>query len=143
MNIRAVSRWALVAVLAAGISAAFLAREVATQARARGLKLHYPLIGAAAYTAQLIWHGGLSGSAPLKVNEANHFLSDLIGKVSLHDTVLRPMNIVACGFLLITVPFLVAAMTPKPENTLEPSDLKPSEKILNTTSAESGRDLGA
>jgi uncharacterized protein DUF4124 len=32
MNIRAVSRWALVAVLAAGISAAFLAREVRAQA---------------------------------------------------------------------------------------------------------------
>ena len=104
------------------IAASLLAREVAVQAKSRGVKLHYPLIGAAAYTAQLIWHGGLSGTAPLKVNEANHFLFNLIGKVPFSQTVLTPMNLVACAILLAVVPFVVAAMTPKPETTIEASD---------------------
>lgn len=104
------------------IAAALLAREVVVQARTRGLKLHYPLIGAAAYTALLIWHAGLSGSAPLVVNGKTHFLSALIGQVSLRQTVLTPMNLIACGLLLATVPFIVAAMTPAPERSVEASD---------------------
>ena len=120
------------------IAASLLAREVAIQAKSRGMKLHYPLIGAAAYTAQLIWHGGLSGSAPLKVNEAKppHFLFDLIGQVPLSQTVLTPMNLTACAILLASVPFIIAAMTPKPENCLEASDETLAERNAATYVAD-------
>lgn len=95
------------------ISAALLAREVAAQAKARGMKLHYPLLGAAGYTSLLIWHGGTSGSAPLLVNTPGHFLDKEIGLVPLNETIFNPMNFIACGVLLFTVPFILAAMTPK------------------------------
>jgi short-chain fatty acids transporter len=97
------------------LAAAVLAREVAQQARARGTVLHYPLLGAAAYTALLIWHAGLSGSAPLSVNSGTHFLFKQIGRIGLDQTVFTPMNLGACALLLVTVPWLIAALQPRAE----------------------------
>jgi len=95
------------------ISAALLARETAAQAKSRGIVIHYPLLGAAGYTSLLIWHGGLSGSAPLIVNTPKHFLEAQVGLIPLTETVLTPMNFVACGLLLCTVPLLLARATPQ------------------------------
>ena len=67
------------------IFGALLARKVAEHAQANSIPLNYPLIGAAGYTGMMVWHGGISGSAPIKVSEAGH-LKDLmsgIGKESL------------------------------------------------------------
>ena len=43
------------------IAGALLARKAAISGRLRGIKIHFPLVAAAGYTGQLIWHGGLSG----------------------------------------------------------------------------------
>ena len=67
------------------IFGALLARKVAEYAQANSIPLNYPLIGAAGYTGMMVWHGGISGSAPIKVSEAGH-LEDLmtgIGNESL------------------------------------------------------------
>ena len=69
------------------IFGALLARKVAEYAQARGIPLNYPLIGAAGYSGLMVWHGGISGSAPIKVSEEGH-LWDLmagIGKSDLMD----------------------------------------------------------
>src|SRR5699024_10636922 len=42
-----------------------LAREIAVQARERGMKVHFPLLVAAGYSGYVIWHMGYSGSGPL------------------------------------------------------------------------------
>lgn len=77
-------------------------------ARSLGEKLqnsvNYPLLGAAAYAGMMVWHGGLSGSAPLKVNEAGHFLEASIGRIDLGHTTFSPMNLTATALLLILVP---------------------------------------
>ncbi|MGB5237629.1 MAG: TIGR00366 family protein [Flavobacteriaceae bacterium] len=54
------------------IFGALLARKVAEYAQARNIPLNYPLIGAAGYTGLMVWHGGISGSAPIKVSEKGH-----------------------------------------------------------------------
>ena len=54
------------------IFGALLARKVAEYAQAREIPLNYPLIGAAGYTGLMVWHGGISGSAPIKVSEEGH-----------------------------------------------------------------------
>ncbi len=54
------------------IFGALLARKVAEYAQARDIPLNYPLIGAAGYTGLMVWHGGISGSAPIKVSEQGH-----------------------------------------------------------------------
>lgn len=52
------------------VGGAFLAREIGRTFQKRGTPLNYPLVGAAAYLGLLVWHGGLSGSAPLAVASA-------------------------------------------------------------------------
>ena len=54
------------------IFGALLARKVAEHAQKNGIKLNYPIIGAAGYTGLMVWHGGISGSAPIKINEDGH-----------------------------------------------------------------------
>lgn len=85
---------------------AIFARKVGEQFSQRKLPLNYPLIGAAAYCGLMLWHGGLSGSAPLKINETNHFLVDSIGVISLDKTIFSSMNLVLWLLIFISVPIL-------------------------------------
>lgn len=57
------------------IFGALLARKVAEHAQKKGIKLNYPIIGAAGYTGLMVWHSGISGSAPIKINEDGHIAS--------------------------------------------------------------------
>ena len=61
------------------IFGAILARKVAEAAQLRQFKINYPLVGASGYVGLMIWHGGISGSAPLKVAESGHLASLMVG----------------------------------------------------------------
>ncbi len=86
------------------IFGALLARAVAHSAYASGMKLNYPMIGAAGYGGLMIWHGGLSGSAPLKIAEEGHFLEATIGVIPASETLLSDMNIVVAITTVIAIP---------------------------------------
>jgi short-chain fatty acids transporter len=105
---------------------AILAREVGKSAAARGVRVHYPLLTAAGYTGLMCWHGGFSGTAPLMMTtEANvaRFLGDdlaaEVGTLSLTQTVLSPMNLIATLGMLAIIPALCAALAPRGD---EPSE---------------------
>lgn len=57
------------------IFGALLARKVAEHAQKSNIKINYPIIGAAGYLGLMVWHGGISGSAPIKINEDGHIKS--------------------------------------------------------------------
>jgi len=57
------------------IFGALLARKVAEHAQKNRIKLNYPIIGATGYMGLMVWHGGISGSAPIKINEDGHIAS--------------------------------------------------------------------
>ncbi len=101
------------------VSSALLAREVGRSFAARGIKVHYALLGTGAYTSMLLWHAGLTASAPLLMNTDKNFLSDLpafqgtVSRIPLDQTILAPYNLVACAVLLVIVPPLIVAMHPK------------------------------
>jgi len=95
------------------IVGALLAREVARSARARGVAIHFPLVVAAGFTGLIIWHGGLSGSAPLTVATPGHFLESQIGVVPVTATLLSPLNIALRIALLAAVPLFLALMVPR------------------------------
>jgi short-chain fatty acids transporter len=101
------------------IAGALLAREVAAAAKRRGIAVHFPLVAAAGYIGLLVWHSGLSGSAPLLVNTEGHFLEEEIGAVSLADTIFQPYNLVFVVIILIIAPLLLASMHPKQDSTVE------------------------
>ena len=86
------------------IFSALLARSIAQKAKSKGFKINYSLIVAAAYSGMMIWHGGLSGSAPLKVAENSHFLSHLIGVIPVSKTIFSAMNISLYITFLILIP---------------------------------------
>jgi len=86
------------------ILSALLAQQIGAKAKELNIKLNYPLIGAAAYSGLMVWHGGFSGSAPLKVAEEGHFLFDKIGQISISQTIMSHMNITVIIATLIIIP---------------------------------------
>ncbi len=109
--IAGVIHWGLGAIVGA-----LLGREIARSAYKSGRKLHYPLLGAAAYAGLAVWHGGLSGSAPLKVAESGHFLQELTGVVPMSATVFSSLNLLITGTLLVIIPLLFWALAPRKES---------------------------
>lgn len=95
------------------IVGALLAREIGREARRRGTRIHYPLVVAAGYTGLLVWHGGLSGSAPLRVATAGHSLEAAIGVIPISRTLFSPMNLAVTAFFLVAVPLFLALMAPR------------------------------
>lgn len=102
------------------VGGAILAREVGLRARAKGIAVHYPLLAAAGYTGLLVWHGGLSGSAPLKVTQTKDLVEILgpelgarVGPIPLGRTLGSAGNLVANGLLLALVPFVLVKMLPR------------------------------
>jgi len=109
-----------------------MARKVAEAAQIRGFNINYPLVGASGYVGLMIWHGGMSGSAPLKVAENGHLaglmagtggnasMSELPNLISFSETIFSSFNIILFGILLVVIPFCLYLMakkaTPTPTN---------------------------
>ena len=93
------------------IFGAIFARKVGEHASRKNINLNYPLIGAAGYSGLMVWHGGLSGSAPITVAEQGH-LSSLLSNsdfsfpemISLSETIFSNMNLVISSLLLLFLP---------------------------------------
>ena len=124
------------------IVGALVARDVAMSARRRGVKVHYPILGAAGYTGLLVWHGGLSGSAPLKVTQSKEMVKILgegVAPIPLSATVFSPMNLAIVLSLLICVPLFLAWMHPSAEadvDEINDAQMPPAPPADRETSAK-------
>ena len=121
--VAAVIHWGLGAIVGA-----LLAREIGKHAADRDLPVHYPLLGAAAYVGMAVWHGGLSGSAPLKVSEGDSLAPGL----SLGDLLLSPLNLAVIGSLIFLIPLLLFLLTPK-----SAEEMRPPPNAIRLPTAES------
>ena len=54
----------------------------------------------------MIWHCGISGSAPIKIAEKNHFLAEEMGVISMSETIFSTMNITVILTLLVILPIM-------------------------------------
>src|SRR5699024_10732042 len=61
---------------------------------------------ASAYSGFLLWHGGLSASAPLLIATEGHFLEDLIGVVPATETIFSSFNLFIVIVLIVTLPLV-------------------------------------
>ena len=98
------------------IFGAILARKIGDYSAENNIKLNYPLVGAAGYVGLMVWHSGISGSAPIKVAEDNHLLNlmasrqdsylyaDLPVSLNFDLTVLSNANLITFVVLLVLVP---------------------------------------
>lgn len=103
---------------------------------ARGVTgVDYRLLIASAYSGFVIWHGGLSGSVPLTLATADHFLAARTGVIATGDTIFSTFNLVIVLALFICVPILNRLMMPRPEDTVtvDPALLVDVEFVPDTT----------
>lgn len=124
---------------------ALLAKEMAKKVEGAD----YPLLIAAGYIGFLIWHAGFSGSIPLTIATAGHFMEETMGIVPTSQTIFAVFNIVPMLIIIITMPFLVRAMMPDKDKviTIDPALLveapvaaavdkaaqTPADKLENST----------
>ncbi|MAO01430.1 MAG: short-chain fatty acid transporter [Flavobacteriales bacterium] len=92
------------------IFGAIFSRKVGEYASKKNIKMNYPLIGAAGYSGLMVWHGGISGSAPIKIAEDGHFLVKEMGVISLQETVFSSMNLYVSLFLIIVLPLIMYSL---------------------------------
>lgn len=109
------------------IVGALLAREVGRVCAARGVRAHYPLLVAAGYAGLMCWHGGLSGTAPLKMTTAadveqflGRELAATVNPVPFTETVLALENVVVSGGLWVLVPLLCYLLAPRGDEYVRP-----------------------
>lgn len=97
------------------IAGAVLAREVAVQAREKGMKLHFPLLVAAGYSGFIVWHMGYSGSGPLTAATPDSFLSKALGgqTIPVSSTIFAGWNIAATILVIVVCAVLFWMVSPK------------------------------
>ena len=111
------------------IFGAILARKIGEHAQKNNIAINYPLVGAAGYVGLMIWHGGISGSAPLKVAESNHLrnlmqgisddavLEQLPELVSTYSTIFSWWNLSLFLIVLISIPLALRFLAKHTSNT--------------------------
>ena len=127
------------------IFGAIMARKVAEAAQKNNFKINYPLVGAAGYVGLMVWHAGISGSAPLKAAEKGHlaslfsglenqeFVQHLPSQISAESTIFSQWNLLLFAILLLLVPlvlYLVSKRTATAEVTLPASEEIISKKAI-------------
>jgi short-chain fatty acids transporter len=95
------------------ITASLAGRQLARTLSQKKITIHYPVIGAAAYTSMLLWHAGTTASAPLLINTPGHFLFKEIGLIPLSQTVFLPSNLIVCAVLTLLIPFILSRLLPR------------------------------
>lgn len=112
------------------IFGAILARKVGEHAQRNHIPLNYPLVGASGYVGLMVWHGGISGSAPIKVAESGHIksfmqgistpeiISQLPESINFNATIFSWWNLTLFGVLIILIPLVLKrlAKTTSPTN---------------------------
>lgn len=101
------------------IVGAIFALEIGKAAYRQGVKLHYPLIVAAGYSGQMVWHLGPSSSAGLTAATSGHFLEDTIGIIPITETAFSSYALLNSLMLIaIVVPVTFFLMSPRKENEM-------------------------
>lgn len=99
---------------------AIFARKVGESCSQKNIPLNYPLIGAAGYSGLMVWHGGISGSAPIKIAEKGHFLESQMGVIPQSETIFSSMNLTVSLVLLVILPLFMYFLGKKSEKRFTP-----------------------
>ncbi|MEO0290452.1 MAG: TIGR00366 family protein [candidate division WOR-3 bacterium] len=89
------------------IASALLVKEIGKSFKEKNKYINYPLLCASAYTGLLVWHGGLSGSAPLTCATKGHFLESKIGVINISETIFSIKNILLWFLFVIFLPLFI------------------------------------
>lgn len=107
------------------IFGAILARKVGEHAKKHQIPINYPLVGAAGYVGLMVWHGGISGSAPSKVAEAGHLrglmngvldanmMTQIPEAIKSSTTIFSWWNLLLFVILLLVIPLVLSIISKK------------------------------
>lgn len=131
------------------IFGAIMVRKIGEKAKLENFKINYPLLGAAGYVGLMVWHAGISGSAPLKVAEKGHIASlfspgrnealvaGLPDFISTDSTIFASWNLILFGVLLILIPLVLYFIGKRTSATpVELPEEKQKTNFINITGAE-------
>lgn len=97
---------------------AVLSKEIARAVRKQGIKVHYPLLVACAYSGFVIWELGLTSSIALSIATPDHPFADQIGIIPTAQTLFAWPNLVTAAVMAITLPFVMATLHPRDETRI-------------------------
>jgi short-chain fatty acids transporter len=100
------------------IMGGIIAVEVARSARRRGLRIHYPLLVASAYSGFVVWHMGYSASGPLAAATPGSFFEDQAATVPITETVFAWWNLVAIVVTIAVIIVTMILLRPRGEDTI-------------------------
>ncbi len=90
-----------------------MAKEVALSCRARGIDVHYPLLGGAAFSGFVVWHMGYTASAPLLVATAGNPMESMLGGlIPVSQTIMSTNNLLAIVATLTVVALVATRLEP-------------------------------
>ncbi len=125
------------------IFGAILARKIGEQTQQDNVAINYPLVGASGYVGLMVWHGGISGSAPIKVAENNHvkglmegisspeLIAQLPSSINFDSTVFSWWNLIIFGVILIVIPLVLYRMAKKTKATTVDLDVYQFDNSYN------------
>ncbi|MES0873047.1 short-chain fatty acid transporter [Sinimarinibacterium thermocellulolyticum] len=113
-GVLALLSWSL-ALVAAGI----LSRAIGEACRRRGVRVHYPLLVASAFSGFVVWHQGLSGSIPLTLATPGHFLEAQVGLIPTRLTVFATWNLVTAVLVIASLPWILMRLHPQSDEDVQ------------------------
>lgn len=137
------------------IFGAILARKVGERAVRNKIQLNYPIIGAAGYSGLMVWHGGISGSAPIKAAESGHVkgmmadiyspeqLAELPNNYSFSETIFGSMNLTAIALLIIVLPLFMYWLGKRSERAVSLPVIKDESTEVEEEKAEGAERIDA
>ena len=92
-----------------------LAREVAASGRARGLRLHFPMLVAAGFSGFVVWHMGYSGSGPLTAATPDSFIAERLGGqvIPVTETTFALPNLIGAVATIVAVAVALSLVAPR------------------------------
>lgn len=115
------------------VVSALFAKELAKR-----VKVDYRLLVASAYSAFVVWHGGLAGSVSLTIATEGHFHEDKIGVISTSQTIFSSFNLLLVLAMFIVIPLVNRLMMPREEESvyIDPELLKAEEELAQAEQAD-------
>jgi short-chain fatty acids transporter len=116
---------------------AVLSRIIADNCRERGIKVHFPLLVACAYSGTIVGMQGLSASIPLLLNTPGHFLEAEIGRIGLDQTIFSWWSVSIVLAIIIILPQVMRRLAPHDEHVIELPPSAAVEPVQKTATARS------
>lgn len=124
------------------IVGALLARFVTQSLQEKGLRVNAALIATAGGLGMAVWHGGFSGSAPLKVAESEHFLVKSIGVIAISETTLSSFNLLLTSGLVAVFLVTILVLAWKNQSVIMPKSSGKLKAIPSGTGYPTARLVG-